>query len=72
MLQYQDPGKMDSAGTFYNALGWAFARGRDGDAQKYDRPCSVFAACAALPYTAGMCSKRSDILMKDILLIWKI
>ncbi len=58
MLQYQDPGKMDSAGTFYNALGWAFARGRDGDAQKYDRPCSVFAACA------GAAVYRRDVFEK--------
>ena len=54
MLQYQDQDKMDSAGTFYNALGWAFARGRDGKAKQYDRPCSVFAACAgAAIYPTG-------------------
>lgn len=46
MLQYDDPSKMDSAGTFYNALGWAFARGRDGESGKYDRTGRVFAACA--------------------------
>lgn len=45
MLQYDDPGKIDSAGTFYNALGWAFARGKDDSAEKYGRPCRTFAAC---------------------------
>lgn len=46
MLQYENPERMDSAGTYYNAFGWAFARGRDGKSDKYDRPCKVFAACA--------------------------
>ena len=29
MIQYGDQSLIDSAGTFYNALGWAFARGKD-------------------------------------------
>lgn len=58
MLQYDDPSKMDSAGTFYNALGWAFARGRDGKSDQYDRPCRVFAACA------GAAIYRRDVFDK--------
>lgn len=58
MLQYNDSTKMDSAGTFYNALGWAFARGRDGEADKFDRPCRVFAACA------GAAIYRRDVFEK--------
>lgn len=46
MLQYQDPSKIDSAGTYYNALGWAFARGKDQSADKYNRCTQTFAACA--------------------------
>lgn len=46
MLQYGNHGLIDSAGTYYNALGWAFARGRDASAAKYNRRCRTFAACA--------------------------
>lgn len=46
MLQYGNEGKIDSAGTFYNALGWAFARGKDCAEAKYETKCEVFAACA--------------------------
>lgn len=46
MLQYQDPSKIDSAGTYYNALGWAFARGKEQSAEKYNRCAQTFAACA--------------------------
>lgn len=45
MLRYDDPDKLDSAGTYYNAMGWAFARGRDASAEKYTRPARTFAAC---------------------------
>lgn len=45
MLQYHDPTKIDSAGTFYNALGWAFARGKNHASSQYDRLCETFAAC---------------------------
>lgn len=45
MLQYNDRSLIDSAGTYYNALGWAFARGRDDSAQKYNRRGRTFAAC---------------------------
>lgn len=46
MLQYHNPGLIDSAGTFYNALGWAFARGKDDSSEKYSESCNTFAACA--------------------------
>lgn len=46
LLQLRDPSLIDSAGTFYNALGWAFARGRDKAASRYARAGGVFAACA--------------------------
>ena len=34
MIQYQDRTKIDSAGTFYNAFGWAYARGKDRPADQ--------------------------------------
>ena len=45
MLQYQDEARIDSAGTYYNALGWAFARGKDQSAKKYNYCVKTFAAC---------------------------
>ncbi len=47
LLQMSDPSKIDDAGDFYNALGWAFARGKGQDAAAYNRPEQVFACCAA-------------------------
>lgn len=46
MIQYHDQSKIDSAGTFYNALGWAFARGKDKTVEKYTEPSRIFASCA--------------------------
>ena len=46
MLQYQNPQKIDSAGTFYNMLGWAYARGKGSSDEKYNEGCESFAACA--------------------------
>lgn len=45
MIQYQDHGRLDSAGTYYNALGWAFARGKDKPAVRYQKKTDSFAAC---------------------------
>ncbi|HJB87620.1 MAG TPA: glycosyltransferase family 2 protein [Candidatus Dorea faecigallinarum] len=46
MIQYQDRTKIDSAGTFYNAFGWAYARGKDRPADQYRKRGTVFSACA--------------------------
>ena len=46
MIQYQDRTKIDSAGTFYNAFGWAYARGKDRPADQYRKRGPVFSACA--------------------------
>ena len=46
MLQYGNHELIDSAGTYYDALGWAFARGKDASVRKYNRQCRTFAACA--------------------------
>lgn len=46
MLKYADSNEIDSAGTFYNALGWAFARGKDRPDYEYEKVCDTFAACA--------------------------
>lgn len=46
MIQYGNQEFIDSAGTYYNALGWAFARGKDTSVSKYNQRCQTFAACA--------------------------
>lgn len=45
MIQFHDREKIDSAGTFYNILGWARARGKDKHVYRYQKACYTFAAC---------------------------
>ena len=46
MIQFQNRTLLDDAGNFYNALGWAFARGKGKDASLYNKEEKIFAACA--------------------------
>ncbi len=46
MLQMYHPEKIDGAGDLYCAFGWAFARGKDRSAKRYDHAGRVFSACA--------------------------
>lgn len=46
MLQLKNPEKLDGAGDFYCALGWAFARGKDQPCGNYDQPDRIFSSCA--------------------------
>lgn len=46
LIQLHHPEKIDDAGNFYCALGWAFARGKDKPETYYEEPDRVFAACA--------------------------
>lgn len=46
MICFQDRERMDDAGDYYCALGWAFGRGKGGEISRYDRPARVFASCA--------------------------
>lgn len=45
MLSMQDESRVDDAGDRYNALGWAFARGKGQPAERYQKPVRIFAAC---------------------------
>ncbi len=45
MLMWDKPELLDDAGDYYNALGWAFARGKGKRAEKYNRRVRVFSAC---------------------------
>ena len=46
MIQLHDRDKMDDAGNYYCALGWAFARGKGKDISHYDREQKIFSTCA--------------------------
>ena len=45
MIQLYHRDKIDDAGDFYCALGWAFARGKDKPAEYYEQQDEIFAAC---------------------------
>lgn len=45
MIQYQNQKLIDSAGTYYNVFGWAFARGKDKTVTHYRKKKKIFAAC---------------------------
>ena len=46
LISLYDPERVDDGGNYYCALGWAFARGKDRPAARYEEPGAVFAACA--------------------------
>lgn len=46
MVQYHDRTRMDDAGDYYCALGWAFGRGKGAPVENYEKPAAVFASCA--------------------------
>lgn len=47
LVSLSDPGKMDDAGDFFCAFGWAFARGKGKSSSLYGREEDCFASCAA-------------------------
>ncbi len=46
MIQLYHRELMDDAGDMYSILGWAYQRGVGRSSKKYNRPCTVFSACA--------------------------
>ena len=61
MLQMKNPELIDSAGDFYCALGWAFARGKDRKTEAFSKETSVFSACAgAALYRKAVFEKIGD------------
>lgn len=72
MIQLHDRDKMDDAGNYYCALGWAFARGKGKDISHYDREQKIFLPVRELRSTGRNLLTGSEILMRSILLIWRI
>ena len=56
MVNLYHPERIDDAGDYYCALGWAFAAGKDKPAAAYDKPRQIFSACG------GACIYRRQIL----------
>ena len=46
MICYHDRNKLDDAGNFYSALGWAYARGKGKDIHSFEKEGRIFASCA--------------------------
>ena len=47
LISLKEPEKLDGAGDFYCALGWAFARGRGKSSNLWTKADRVFSSCAA-------------------------
>lgn len=58
MIQLKNKEKLDGAGDFYCALGWAFARGKDQPKDRWSSPDRIFSSCAGCAlYRRSMFSK---------------
>ena len=78
MIQLHRPEKIDDAGNFYCALGWAFARGKDKPVEYYEKPDEIFAACGgaaiyrkALLERIGYLDESHFAYLEDIDLGWR-
>lgn len=78
MIQLHHPKKIDDAGNFYCALGWAFARGKDKPVEYYEKPDEIFAACGgaaiyrkALLERIGYLDESHFAYLEDIDLGWR-
>lgn len=58
MIRFHERDKIDDAGNFYNALGWAFARGKGKPVVNYEKECKIFSSCG------GAAIYRKDLLEK--------
>lgn len=78
MIQLYHQEKIDDAGNFYCALGWAFARGKDKSVEYYEKPDEIFAACGgaviyrkALLERIGYLDEDHFAYLEDIDLGWR-
>ena len=46
MIQFHDRDRLDDAGNYYCALGWAYARGKGKDIHTCEKEEKIFASCA--------------------------
>lgn len=78
MMQMRSRDLIDDAGDLYNALGWAFARGKGKPAAAYSRECRIFAACAGAAIyrkelfdKTGLFDDEHFAYLEDIDLCWR-
>ena len=78
LVSLTDSGKMDDAGDFFCALGWAFARGKGKSAARYDHQEPCFACCAAAALyrrevfsQIGLFDERHFAYLEDIDVGWR-
>lgn len=78
MLKMDDPEKMDDAGDFYCALGWAFARGKGKSASRYTARTNLFFSCAGaaiyrmrLLEETGLFDERHFAYLEDCDIGWR-
>ena len=72
MICYHDRDKLDDAGNYYSALGWAYARGKGKDIHSFEKEGRIFASCAGAAIYRKKVFEKIGYLMKSILHIWKI
>lgn len=58
MVNLHHPERIDDAGDYYCALGWAFAAGKDKPREGYRRPREIFSACG------GACIYRREVFLQ--------
>lgn len=58
MLQMYDDTRIDDAGDYYCALGWAFARGKGKLKSLYEKDSEIFAACAGAAIYRKACFEK--------------
>ena len=78
MIQLHEQEKIDDAGNFYCALGWAFARGKDKSVEYYEKADEIFAACGgaviyrkAVLERIGYLDEAHFAYLEDIDLGWR-
>ena len=71
MIQFHDRDRLDDAGNYYCALGWAYARGKGKDIHTYERKRRFLLPAQELLFTERRSLMNWDILTKNILHIWR-
>lgn len=73
MICYHQRDKLDDAGNYYCALGWAFARGKGKDVRAYEKEEKIFTSCAGaaiyrrkLFYKIGYFDEEHFAYLEDI------
>ena len=71
MIQFHDRDRLDDAGNYYCALGWAYARGKGKDIHTYEKEEKIFASCAGAAIYRKKIFDELGYLTKNILHIWR-